>query len=123
MLEVLARILFYFLASYGALLLIVTVINSIKDRARDENPKIKMVLIIKNQEETIEGILRGIFAGSMLRKMRACERLTVVDMGSSDKTMDILLKLKDDDEPFDLLIEKDKEEIFKGFEEQINDKK
>ena len=75
-----------------------------------------MVLIVKNQEEVIEGIIRNLSSADILRKAMTTEKLTILDMSSSDKTLEILNKLKSDYEYFDILEEDEKESIFAGFE-------
>jgi hypothetical protein len=92
-----------------------TIIDSIRQRVRIENAMVKLVLIIKNQEETIEGALRNIYIGSALKKVLPVNRMIIVDMGSEDKTMDILIKMKKDYDFFEILNDNEKETIFNGF--------
>lgn len=117
MLNILSKILLYFLASYGILVLLMTIVDSIRQRVRLENSMIKMVLLIKNQEETIEGVVRNIYIENILKKVLSSNRMSIVDMGSEDKTMEILIKLKKDYEFFDLLNANERETIFEGFRE------
>lgn len=92
-----------------------TIIDSIRQRVRIENSLVKMVLLVKNQEETIEGIVRNVYIGNVMRKIMSENRMTIIDMGSEDKTVEILVKLKKDYEFFDLLNENEKETIFDSF--------
>jgi len=116
MIIIIADIFTYLLAVYGAIALIFAICNSIKQRLCNDNSSIKMVLIVKNQEEVIEGIIRNLSSADILRKAMTTEKLTILDMSSSDKTLEILNKLKSDYEYFDILEEDEKESIFAGFE-------
>ena len=115
MIHILSDIFTYLLAVYGAFTLIITICNSIRQRLDNDNCNVKVVLIVKNQEETIEGIIRNLFSADILRKAMTTEKLTVVDMGSSDKTPTILGKLKKDYESFEILEEDEKGRIFSCF--------
>ncbi|MCX8129894.1 MAG: hypothetical protein N3I35_07340 [Clostridia bacterium] len=113
--KILFDIFTYLLAAYGLIYLTISVINSIRQRLGSESTRVKMVLLIKNQERTIEGIIRNIFTGDVLRKVMSNEKLIVLDMGSSDSTVDILRKLKDDYGFFDIIGENEKFMLFSKF--------
>ena len=117
MLKIFLGILICLLASYGALSLIIGVANSIYGRTKGRDSKIRLVLVIKNQAEAIEGIIRNIFNGDVLGKAMSDGCLMVVDMGSTDETMSILMKLRDDYECIDIFKQDEKEKIFESFEE------
>jgi hypothetical protein len=114
-LEILSKILLYFLASYGVLVLFMTIIDSIRQRAYEENSKVRVALLVQNQEETIEGIIRNIYISDMLRKVMSNNKIAIVDMGSKDKTVEILSKLKNDYQFFDILDINKKYKIFEEF--------
>ena len=116
MFKIFIEVLIYLLAAYGLMYLVAGVIDSIRQRHSSESSSAKMVLIVKNQEHVIEGIIRNISSGDVLRKVMSNENLTVVDMSSSDRTKDILLRLKKDYLFFDVIGEEEKESIFKLFE-------
>lgn len=116
MLDILLKMLVCFFACYGILVLLVTIIHSVRLRTANLNPKIKMILLVKNQEETIEGTIRSVYAENMLPRLMSGKPLTVVDMDSEDRTVDILFKLKRDYDFFEILRGDEKEEIFKEFE-------
>ena len=117
MFEDLFCITIYFFTIYGILSLIISAVNSIRQRGKIGNPRIKLVLIMKNQEDTVEGIVRNILSGNFSRGTMPEVRLTVVDLGSTDKTYDILVKLKRDYEYMDVLSNDERERIFTYFDE------
>ena len=116
MVKVLFYALIYLLTVYGALSLIFCVFNSIRYRVKGEDRGIKLVLLVKNQGRVIEGIVRNIFMGDFLRKIMSGGKLTVLDMGSEDETLEILERLKNDYGNLDILKESDKWKIFDSFD-------
>jgi hypothetical protein len=116
MLKVTLYIFIYSLAVYGVLSLAISVFDSIRQRIGNENSRVRLILIIKNQENTIEGIIRNIFRGDFLRRVMSGGKLIVLDMDSTDKTFDILIKLKDDYGCFHVLKGNEKENIFTNFD-------
>ncbi len=117
MLIIIPGILICLLALYGAIALSIIVINSIFQRVKSEKSKLKLILLVKDNEEAIEGIIRNIFAGNFLRKVIPESKLTVLDMGSTDETLKILGKLKCEYEQLELLSMAEKDNAFEGFEE------
>jgi hypothetical protein len=103
------------LALYGLISLILSVVNTICDRAGIKNERIKLVLIVKNQQDTIEGVIRNILAGNLLRRIMSGRKLTIIDIKSTDETLKILQVLKDDYEWLEILCEDEKEKIFEEF--------
>jgi hypothetical protein len=116
MIEILFHIFTYLLAAYGAMFLIFSIINSIRQRINFEYPGIKLILLVKNQQEVIEGIIRYTFTIDFLRNIMPGRKLTVLDMGSTDETIVILRKLEETFGHLEVLEENDKEKIFTGFE-------
>ncbi len=104
------------LAIYGIISLVSGLVSPIRQRLGSESSRVKMVIIMKNQEQTAEGIIRNVFTADILRRVMSNEKLTVVDMGSSDNTRRILDTLKNDYDFFDVLSENEKEDIFKKFD-------
>jgi len=47
------------------------------------------VLIVRNQGETIEGVLRNVLPRDFIRKLMPGGKLHVLDMDSDDDTLDI----------------------------------
>lgn len=80
-----------------------------------ENSNIRFVLLIKDQEETIEGAVRSIFQGGILENITQDNILYIVDMGSTDKTIDILHRLKGIYQNMEVLLIEDKEQLFCDF--------
>jgi len=77
----------------------------------------KLVLIVKNQGEVIEGVLRNALQRDFIRKLMPDGRLTVVDMGSTDDTVEILKKLEMDYECIEVLKKSEMESLFGYFDE------
>lgn len=104
------------LAAYGALSLIISVFNSIRQKTYPECSRVKLALMVKNREDEIEGIIRNIFIGDYLKKVMSDGKLIVLDMGSTDETPEILAKLKKYYEYMDIVSITNKEDIFTYFE-------
>ncbi len=117
MLNAMLSVITYLLAAYGALCLIMSIADAVRQRVNQENSGIKLVLMVKNQEEFIEGVIRNIFMGDFLRKVMSGRRLSVVNMGSEDSTPEILDRLKEYYGEFDVIEENEKESIFKDFQD------
>jgi len=114
MLKTIIDFFVYLLAVYGVLSLIINIIDSVHPGSGLRSSGVKMVLLVKNQEETIEGIIRSMFMGDFLRKIGSGHMLTVLDMGSKDKTPVILEKLKKQYESMEVLMAEEKEKVFEG---------
>jgi len=120
MLWFLLDVFLYLLAAYGAIVLVITVAGSVRQRMNCENTNARLVLMVKNGEEIIEGVIRSVFLEEFLRKIMVAEKLTVLDMGSTDKTMEILQNLKDEYIELEVLDEGRKESVFTYFEQPDN---
>ncbi len=107
----------YLLAAYGTFCIIISIWHSISQRMHYKNNDVKLVLIVKNQEETIEGIVRSAFSEDNLRKIMSTEKPAIVDMGSTDNTIDIISKLNKNFEYFEIFNKSSREEIFSSFED------
>lgn len=105
------------LAAYGFITLIHELILSIKQNRSYKNSMVKLVLMVKNQGETIEGVLRNVLPRDFLRKLMPGGKLIILDMGSKDETLDILRKLERDYECLEVLKRSEKEVLFKYFED------
>lgn len=110
----------YALAAIGAVALIMNIINSICRRFNPENTGIQMVLLVKNQQETIEGVIRNLMTCEISKKLMSSNKVTVLDMGSTDETLEILKRLYDDSQYFELLDNSQKDEVFHCFETPEN---
>lgn len=112
MVRVLFDICVCILAVFGAISLIIAVVNSVCQRTQGDNPNVRLVLVVKDQGDMIEGIIRNIFTGDFLSKVMSKKKLIVFDMGSTDDTVNILIKLKKSYEYMDILGIEDKEKLF-----------
>ena len=106
----------YVLAIYGLLSLAVSIFSLIPARVKNSNGKIKIVLMVKDSEEVIEGVVRNVFASDAVREFSTDGKLTVVDLGSRDGTIDILNRLKESYVGMEVLDNNDKERVFTTFD-------
>lgn len=76
----------------GGVILIYSAFKMIQHLLKEESktPIVSIVLIVKNQEQIIEGILREIYACSCKR----CVKVYVIDKNSEDQTKNIIERLK-----------------------------
>jgi hypothetical protein len=116
MLKEIFQVTTYLLALYGFTVIVSNVVIALLKRANIKNSSVRLVLIVKNQENIIEGIVRSILMLDVLRKIMSRDRLIVVDMGSTDDTLNILSKLKNDGEYIEILKEGEKDMVFTGYE-------
>lgn len=79
---------------------------------------IYLIVAVKNQEEKIEGVLRSILFRFIYGKEENINDIIVTDLGSNDKTPDILEKLGRDYDTIKILNWKECKEII----EKINEK-
>ena len=101
------------LAVYGALSVILDFFCARGIRSsKAGNHEIRFVLLAKNAEEVIEGVVRSILYGGFLRRTTSDGKLTVVDMGSSDRTVDILRRLANEFVCMDVREEEEKERAY-----------
>lgn len=78
-----------FLSVYGAIALIENLIVR-KKKKLDSGNKVHIIMQVKNQEDNIEGIIRGITWES------CAGDIIVVDEGSTDDTQEIMLRLENE---------------------------
>lgn len=105
----------YALAAYGALCLFISFFKCLKFRTSKKDCKIGMVLLVKNAEKVIEGIVRCIFIENIIGGLIPAERFLVMDMGSSDKTADILKRLEKEYRVMEFVDDEGKDKIFNLF--------
>lgn len=94
------------------MLLIPGIEDAISAKAARIQLKGSLVLVVKDQEDAVEGIVRTIMEREGLTRIIPGGRLKVVDLGSRDQTVDILERLKDEYEIIDIVGENEKEKIF-----------
>ena len=102
----------YVLMICGLLAIVTELIRLFTQNINIGQTKAKLVLIVKNQEDAIEGIVRNIFLSNCLKGISNKCGLTIVDMGSSDDTLKILSKLKSRYKNLEILEADKKDEIF-----------
>lgn len=117
MLKTMFDIVVYMFATYGFIVFLHELLVSIKHSRQCRSSMTKLVLIVKNQGEVIEGVLRNALQRDFIRKLMPDGRLTVVDMGSTDDTVEILKKLEKDYECIEVLKKSEMESLFGYFDE------
>jgi len=116
MLDTVLKFIVCVLAIYGALSLAVSILSLIPVKIINVKGKIRMVLMVKDSEEVIEGVVRNVFASDAVREFSTDGKLTVVDLGSRDGTIDILNRLKESYVGMEVLDNNDKERVFTTFD-------
>lgn len=115
MLKLLFEFCTYTLAGYGAFCLLVSFLKHIQYKTSLKGHKISLVLLVKNAEEIIEGIVRSIFIEGIIGRLIPAENFFVIDMGSSDKTGEILCRLEKEYAAMEVVDEDGKDKIFQPF--------
>jgi hypothetical protein len=110
--KILFDILIYTLALFGALMLTISIVKTVSNRLKHENQKVRLILMVKDQEEQIEGIVRSVFTGDLLYGTLPGNNLIILDMGSQDDTLKIVEKLKRDYQYIDIIRKEEKEKAF-----------
>jgi len=117
--DVMGKILFEVfisvMAVYGIIALVSEIISSLRYRVRTKNSGVKLILAVKDQENAIEGIIRGIYSGGLLERTIGVGNLTVVDMGSQDDTVKILMRLQKSCQGLEIAQSQDMESILDDF--------
>ncbi len=115
MINVIFLVVTYMLALYGFFSIFYLILREfIKPKIEDEG--IKLVIIEKNQESRIEGILDNVLTGDLVKRLISSGKITVLDMGSEDGTVEILRKLKEKYQSINLVHENERHVIFEDFE-------
>lgn len=112
MLEDALQFVIFFLAVYGALSLISGLVSEIRRKSDVNSLKTRLVVMVKDQEDCVEGIIRTIFMENFLSKVMSSGKLIILDRGSTDKTLKIIGKLKDEYKCIDVFTEEEREKIF-----------
>jgi cellulose synthase/poly-beta-1,6-N-acetylglucosamine synthase-like glycosyltransferase len=93
MLDILIQSLVCFFAVYGAIQMGFNIYNTLTD-IQYKKDDIYIIVTVKNQQDTIEGIIRSIVWRSLNNHHGGTvPNILVVDMGSTDDTLKILNKL------------------------------
>lgn len=105
------------LAIYGFIEIVKTIyFNLIHINLRSNG--IYLIVAAKNQEEKIEGVLRSILFRFIYGKEENINNIIVTDLGSTDRTPEIIEKLASDYETVEILNWKECKDLI----EKINDK-
>lgn len=108
MLRIIFESFIYVMALYGFFTAVGNLIDSLSKRVRIDKASYKLVISVKNQEQTIEGIIRGIFEDELFRDKDSNSKVVVIDKGSTDETIKILKKLQQDYENLEVVEELEK---------------
>lgn len=108
------------LALYGAYSIISGILNLTLSAGIYRDDRIKTVLIVKDAEEIIEGIVRGIFTDESYRKNVHTCKFTIIDMDSSDDTAKVLRRLERKYGSMDVLGKNEKDLVFLDFSHRAN---
>ena len=92
--EILLVTVFTFFAFYGALHIVMEFVSAVMNRYKGELARAHTVITVKDRENDVEGLIRI----AARRQLRLCGEGSVpeiyaVDMGSDDRTYEILQKL------------------------------
>ena len=110
------HILLYLLAACSAVLLLIYIINRKSSKTKDEGARLSLVIMVRNQQDVVEGLVRNFFRGNFLKRVVPEMKITVIDMSSNDETWEILTKLAKTYEYLEVIKESDKEKIFTYFD-------
>jgi len=69
MFNIFIQVITYVLALYGLSIIIFNILYALIKKPNIREPHVKIVLIVKNQEDIIEGIIRNIFMVDFLKKI------------------------------------------------------
>jgi hypothetical protein len=103
------------MAAYGVITLIISMLGAFKRRINMQNAKVKLVLIVKNVEEHAEYIVRTVIKEEFASKVMSGSNIAIIDMSSTDSTLNILSRLENDYECLDLLNQDERNRIFDDF--------
>ena len=95
MIEFLLNTCFWTLALYGLFEIIKNIIT-LSTYTKFKSDGIYVIIAVKNQEEQIEGFMRSIIFRILYGKEENINEIIVSDLGSTDKTKEILEKLQND---------------------------
>ena len=102
MLDFISNGIIWTLAIYG-LIEIIKTIYYICTYTKLESDGIYFIIAVKNQEEKIEGVIRSVLFRMIYGKEEYIKNVIVTDLGSDDKTKQIIEKLSDDYKNINLL--------------------
>ena len=108
----------YIMAFYGFISILMSLRKLFYRGMRLKNGKMRMVLIVKDGEEIIEAVIRSIASGVIPENIASEGDIYIVDMGSSDKTVDILQRLKNMYyNNIEIVTKNDRSKVFDNFDD------
>ena len=108
----------YLLAAYGAFCMLISLVSHMRLKGTPVDSRVRLVLIVRNAGEKIEGVIRSIFIENTLKKIIPGGRLFVLDMGSMDDTIGILSRLQKEYGEMEVLREGEKDRVFAVFSQE-----
>ena len=110
------NIIFWTLAFYGLFEIIKNIIY-ITTYTNFKSDGIYIIIAVKNQEEKIEGFLRSALFKLLYGKEEYLKNIIVADLKSTDKTKEIVKKMADEYECFQILSWKECKDIMDNVDE------
>ncbi len=121
MLDFITNGIIWTLALYG-LIEIIKTIYYICTCTNLESDGIYFIVAVKNQEEKIEGFMRSILFRILYGKEECVKNVIVADLGSTDKTKEILEKLEQDYKVINLVDWKTCKDLIDSMDKKTNKK-
>ena len=121
MLDFITNGIIWTLALYG-LIEIIKTIYYICTCTNLESDGIYFIVAVKNQEEKIEGFMRSILFRILYGKEECVKNIIVADLGSTDKTKEILEKLEQDYKVINLVDLKTCKDLIDSMDKKTNKK-
>ena len=121
MLDFIINGLIWTLALYG-LIEIIKTLYYICTCTNLESDGIYFIVAVKNQEEKIEGFMRSILFRILYGKEECIKNVIVADLGSTDKTKEIVEKLEQDYKVINLVDWKTYKELIDSMDKKTNKK-
>ncbi|QQE78128.1 hypothetical protein [Alicyclobacillus sp. SO9] len=84
-------LIFWALALYGALMIVVQVVRKLQARNQNRIHPVSLLLIVRDAESSIEGLLRDVMLKSMF--VEKVPSIRVIDMSSGEETGRIVQRL------------------------------
>lgn len=105
----------WLMAAYGLFTLFFGAFNLMRCRIPGHHPKVGVVLLVKDAEEQIEYIARNAAKRDFAAKVLSDNKIAVIDMNSTDGTVQILEKLQKNFMNIEVLKFEDRQNIFEAF--------
>lgn len=113
------EICIFLFSIYGFLSLLIATVNSLCLRCNLDKSDIRMIIMVKNQEDVIEGVVRNIITSNISKKLIYSKNLMIVDMGSTDDTLKILRRLERYYKIIDIYTVDECDKIFDSYNKKI----